>query len=511
LKKIVYPKEQILIVRPSLKAICNGNGPAAKLLSVLLYLYECNDKLKKGHVQINDKETVFIFCCTQGELVNNLCGEMDVKTLHDVAIPALLLLGYLDMEDQMKGNRYTLYIDAVNEALIAYTQGIAPLKRAIVAHLQLEKFLIQMTQDELEKFLIPDKRFFSAQLEKVLIAIREFSNCRRGPKKRVKVSSEAGGEENSQLESFLIAVGKFSNSENTYQPASEAGGGQETENPYISNRDTKISNRDTYKGAAIAATPTKREQKGDEKSSQKTVQRPLMYPVQEEKPATRRNRKKGEATNQPLELPDLSQPATQELIMQIADYHRGYALPKDKRNRDYKKACEQGATPLLTKRRPAQGTIGYTLEEIDLVFRLLRKDGKGGEEIGKPWLRDDEYINGPYTLDLWNLPKLMDSKLALIGELEAAERRKNATPSHRNVPPAQSDSQESPQGDEVVFWSELPEAWKDPLEHFESFYYMPVAKARQYGYKPHRNLTPQDENNVLARQRRRATPAAVNA
>jgi hypothetical protein len=205
MKKINYPREQILVVRPCLRAICNGSGPAAKLLSVLLHLYEYNDKLKQGHIQTTkDSETLFILCCTQAELLTDLCDEMDVTTLHDVAIPALLLLGYLDVEDQMRANRYTVYIDAVNEALAAYTQGIAPLRKTICSHLQLGIFLIELTDDELGKFLIPDKRFFNAQLGKVLFAIRKNSNCRRGPKSKGERPSEAGLWENEQLGNSLI-------------------------------------------------------------------------------------------------------------------------------------------------------------------------------------------------------------------------------------------------------------------------------------------------------------------
>jgi hypothetical protein len=194
---VQYPDDKFLAVRPCLVAICFGNRPAAKLLGTLLYRYnlrvenkddaENQNAIKAAKGEKPDQDTTYRIFRRQAQLVEDMCGEITEKTLHDVAVPMLQLLGCLDIEEHMQSNCYIVNIEQVQEALNLYvpTAKEQPqLEDFLINHIQLEKFLI--STNELEKFLIDKKNFLSG-LEKVLIYNRNISNLKRGP----KVSAEA--------------------------------------------------------------------------------------------------------------------------------------------------------------------------------------------------------------------------------------------------------------------------------------------------------------------------------
>ena len=205
---VEFPEETILVVRPSLDAICLDIKPAAKLLSELLYRCSIRKEHQQDAQNMNEvaseqgqestQDTTLRIYRTQAQLVENMIHEMTEKTLHKVAVPALLLLGYIDLEEYLSMNCYIVHIDRVREALLAYRQGDKQLEQCIRSHLQLEKFPID---DQLEKFPI-DRKKFLLQLEKVLIAIRKSSYLKRGRKPR----SEAGGEAQSEEPQIIIKI-----------------------------------------------------------------------------------------------------------------------------------------------------------------------------------------------------------------------------------------------------------------------------------------------------------------
>ena len=179
MSKLAYPKGRLLLVRDCTVDICLKNNPGAVLLSVLLFWY---DNPHKGDFYDAEKGT-FTVCRTQEDIEQQACNQIDVKTIHDVAVPFLQLFGFLDIKEKMFGNLYTLDIRHVEDAFAALGKGAEYLKGFLLSSLQLEKFLIELTEDQLEKTLI-DKRFLLLQLEKVLIQNREISNCKRGRKPR---------------------------------------------------------------------------------------------------------------------------------------------------------------------------------------------------------------------------------------------------------------------------------------------------------------------------------------
>ncbi len=194
---VSFPEESILLVRPCLVALCAGNRPAAKLLSVLIYRYSIRQEHKTDAENINEvkgddsQDTTFRIYRKQSQLVTDLCNEITEKTLHDVAVPVLQLFGYLDIDESPAIHCYDLHIDAVVNALEAYKQGPKQLEKFLLSSLQLEKFLIDI---QLEEFPI-NKKNFQLALEKILIANRNSSNNKRGRKPKPEAPGEPQSEE----------------------------------------------------------------------------------------------------------------------------------------------------------------------------------------------------------------------------------------------------------------------------------------------------------------------------
>ncbi len=221
---VQFPDDKFLAVRPCLVAICGGNRPAGKLLGVLLYRYnlriehredaKTQNDIKVSQGQIPDQDISFSIYRKQWQLVDDLCGELTEKTIHDTAIPWLQLLGYLDIEEFQGGNRYDVNLEQVKQALSLYEpdkKEQCQLEKFLIAHLQLEKFLID---EQLEKFPI-DKKKFLLLLEKVLIANRSFSHCQRGR----KLKPEAALNDESEAPQNLEEDSKKEKEEGAHAPA----------------------------------------------------------------------------------------------------------------------------------------------------------------------------------------------------------------------------------------------------------------------------------------------------
>lgn len=97
-----FPKESVLVLRPSLTKACGGNRNAAKFLSYLLYHASLSGERDEQRALI----TVYR---TQGVIVEDLDGEMSVRTLRDDAIPCLEELRYLSLEEFKGAEQYTAY------------------------------------------------------------------------------------------------------------------------------------------------------------------------------------------------------------------------------------------------------------------------------------------------------------------------------------------------------------------------------------------------------------------
>lgn len=111
---VSFPKESILVYRPSLRKACGGNRSAAKFLGYLLYLASAQ------RTQQEDKNAPIIIKRTQQQIIEEMDEEISDRTLRDEARPCLVELGYIEFEE-FKGNKqytaYTIYPESIQRGI----------------------------------------------------------------------------------------------------------------------------------------------------------------------------------------------------------------------------------------------------------------------------------------------------------------------------------------------------------------------------------------------------------
>ena len=120
---VCFPEEDILIKRPCLRKACLGNKTAAAFLSFLLYqgsiskeykqrVENHNSRKDEAEPLPNQKMNIDIHK-TQLEIVSAMDNEISDRTLRDTAIPLLVALRYIDVDESDKVNRYTIHLARV--------------------------------------------------------------------------------------------------------------------------------------------------------------------------------------------------------------------------------------------------------------------------------------------------------------------------------------------------------------------------------------------------------------
>jgi hypothetical protein len=385
----VFPNEQILIVRPCLLRFCRNIYPAAKLLSTFLY-----------HARkCNEQEPTFTMYRTQEQLVRDMCGDISEKTLHDVAVPTLQLAGFLDLEEQLKSNRYTIDLVVIRQALALYisNQESQPqLEKFLIDITQLEKFLIG--KPELEKSLI-DKKYFLSQLEKVLIHTRKISNCQRGR----KPSSQDGSDGNSQntenkrykRDITLENNSVLSSDKNNATPSPEeiekqiarlqAELNRLNGTPYQGNmQNTTDPGGSTNTLPKGGASPTSAGRFSDTPSNQNTAQEP---PVEASVSPVQESRSVGSLNTQ---VPEFT-PQSQETASEKEDIHEDRAHSMDSRDGDLDNLSRhpdthsatdlrQDASSAVVGNNHLDGTAGDTRSGV--ATGVTNENLRDGETIG---------------------------------------------------------------------------------------------------------------------------------
>jgi hypothetical protein len=124
---VTFPEEDILIKRPSLKKACCGNKTAAAFLSYLLYHVSISQEYKRNAENINtrkvargetpDQEVTVKVYRTQTQIIEEMDNEISDRTLRDTAIPLLVALGYIAMDESEKINVYEVHLDSVQAGI----------------------------------------------------------------------------------------------------------------------------------------------------------------------------------------------------------------------------------------------------------------------------------------------------------------------------------------------------------------------------------------------------------
>jgi len=109
---VSFPRETILVARPSLRKACGGNRNAAKFLSYLLYLASIQKQ--------EDKSAPVTINRTQPQIIKEMDEEISDRTLRDEAIHCLTELRYITCEE-VKGNKqftaYTIYPESIQRGI----------------------------------------------------------------------------------------------------------------------------------------------------------------------------------------------------------------------------------------------------------------------------------------------------------------------------------------------------------------------------------------------------------
>jgi hypothetical protein len=125
---VYFPEEDILIKHPCLRRTCLGNKTASAFLSFLLYQVsigkEFKQSIENSHQQVNDDEKMphqmmnIDVYKTQLESVSEMDNEISDRTLRDTAIPLLVALRYIDVDESDKTNKYTIDLAQVQIGII---------------------------------------------------------------------------------------------------------------------------------------------------------------------------------------------------------------------------------------------------------------------------------------------------------------------------------------------------------------------------------------------------------
>jgi hypothetical protein len=127
-----FPEEEILIKRPSLRKACLGNRSAATFLSFLLYRASIHQEFQRSQcsksnpsseresqptTQPATKPTTIGITITQQDIITQMDHEISDRSLRDTAIPLLLALDYLDVENTANATRYVVHLTKIQAGI----------------------------------------------------------------------------------------------------------------------------------------------------------------------------------------------------------------------------------------------------------------------------------------------------------------------------------------------------------------------------------------------------------
>jgi len=123
------------------------------------------------------------------------------KTLCDVATPVLRILGFIEADASTRIIHYTVHMDRIRQAVIAYKQDVTSL-------ITLLRQSVKATLETVLKSPLQHKNQFQCSLEPVLMIFRASSKVKRGrkPKPEDEREAQSGGIENKR-ESIGIDTG----------------------------------------------------------------------------------------------------------------------------------------------------------------------------------------------------------------------------------------------------------------------------------------------------------------
>jgi hypothetical protein len=124
---VCFPEEDILIKRPCLRRACLGNKTSAALLGFFLYQVsiskefrlsiENSDQSRNEERAMPTQKMDINIHKTQLEIIAEMDNEISDRTLRDTAIPLLVALRYIDVDESDKANIYTIHLAQVQRGI----------------------------------------------------------------------------------------------------------------------------------------------------------------------------------------------------------------------------------------------------------------------------------------------------------------------------------------------------------------------------------------------------------
>jgi hypothetical protein len=369
---VVFPEEKLIVKRPCLRYICQGNTHLGELLSYFLYEVGKEAALRGIDPLLVHSAKIYR---TQEEIIYGIDHSLSVRGLTRYLI-RLQKLGYVKFVPHQ--HMYLVLVEIVRRELAAHEK--AHEKHAHVSLiLPPPVFQIADPQSDIdhESAKMPGQ---SAKMP---------GQSAKMPGQSAKMPGQSAKQTQFYIDPAL--------------PSQAASAGRKDDARY--KRDIKESNREISGEAdAIATPPSSLSSQSpimqEPSSPQKVVQeqatlREMTAKLQNEQiNVNRENNMK--ILDGGLEKPDCTQPVTVEALQALADYYRGYRLSHSKKpNSQYRMVLEAAITLVGRKK---------TLAEVDAVYAYM----KG---VNRAFCDDWWPLQ---TVDLWHVARHFDSMMRKI-------------------------------------------------------------------------------------------------
>jgi hypothetical protein len=366
---VTFPNEKLIVKRPILRRICEGNSYLAELISYFLY-----EVSKEATYQSIDPELVCSVTLyrTQEEVLYGIDYSTTLKVMRQ-NIVKLEQLGFL--KSCSSEHAYVIFVENIRQALALHSQGRQK------PHTKLK--------------LPPTEIHLRGQSCRDCILSCASADCVDRPHDMVNLPGDMVNlphdmvnlpVQNGNITTFTLTLTPSPQADVTHH---EAAGRYNRYNKEIK----RDSNRE-YSGEADAiATPPsfflsvqQSSSPGDEQPVEKSNSR-------QKENASKVHNKQNKLKNEEglLKKPGAATPSTVEAFLALADHYRGYRLAhSQKQNSPYRLALEAATTFVKRKK---------TLTEVDAVFAYM----KGIDER----FCDDWWPM--QTVDLWHVSRHFDS------------------------------------------------------------------------------------------------------
>jgi hypothetical protein len=379
---VTFPQENMIVRRPSLKRICQGNADLAELMSY--FLYEASKETNRQGIDPQLVRSVTLYR-TQEDVLYGIDYNTSRKSMGQ-NISKLEQLGFLKAIPQQ--HAYVVFVENIRQVLALASQE----RQKPHAKLLLPPTAIcvsgQSCEDCMQSCAVAD----CVNLPNDCVNLP--NDCVNLPNDCVEVPNDCVNLPNDCVE-VHNPLSKSTQSDIAIPAAPQA---DATHHEVVgrynrNNKEIKRDNNREYSGEADAIAMSPSSSLSVHQSSSSSPQEDDEQSAKQKGNASKmqKGQKKEKEVGELLEKPDSGTPPTVEAFLALADYYRGYRLAHSRKpNSPYRMALE-AATTFVNRKK--------TLAEIDAVFAYM----KGVDEH----FCDDWWPM--QTVDIWHVLRHFDS------------------------------------------------------------------------------------------------------